>query len=213
MMVLQPGRIRAAPVKRERGIEHMKRRTVWLCVVLFVLGLVTGWTISTKRLPVQGISARTAADYLHGVIEADRTFYTQHVVERMEAMLIVNASEDWINEKTLPLPAQFLRESSRSLRLRDAPFRYRLVSLWPLNSQNAPASDHERQLLEQVVEFGEVTEGEVTLHDKRYFQAIYPDRAVSRACVSCHNAHVESPKRDFKLNDVMGGLVIEVPLE
>ena len=191
----------------------MKRRTVWLCVVLFFLGLVTGWTISTKRLPVQGISARTAADYLHGVIEADRTFYTQHVVERMEAMLIVNASEDWVNEKTLPLPAQFLREASRSLRLRDAPFRYRLVSLWPLNPQNAPASDQERQLLEQVVEFGEVTEGEVTLHDKRYFQAIYPDRAVSRACVSCHNAHVESPKRDFKLNDVMGGLVIEVPLE
>ena len=83
----------------------MKRRTVWLCVALFVLGLVTGWTLSTKRLPVQGISARTAADYLHGVIEADRTFYTQHVVERMEAMLIVNASEEWVNEKTLPLPA------------------------------------------------------------------------------------------------------------
>ena len=68
-------------------------------------------------------------------------------------------------------------------------------------------------MLTQVVEFGEVMEGEVTSNDKRYFQAIYPDRAVSRACVSCHNAHVESPKRDFKLNDVMGGLVIEVPLD
>ncbi len=191
----------------------MKGRIVSLCVVLFVVGLVVGWTVSTPRLPVQGIPARTVADYLHGVIEADRTFYTQHVVERMEAMLIVNASEDWINDKTLPLPAQFLRESSRSLRLRDAPFRYRLVSLWPLNPQNAPASDPERQMLEQVVEFGEVMEGTVTLNAKRYFQAIYPDRAVSRACVSCHNAHVESPKRDFKLNDVMGGLVVEVPLD
>ena len=193
--------------------ENMKKRTFALYVVLFVLGLGAGWTLNTQRPPVQGISARTAADYLHGVIEADRTFYTQHVVERMEAMLIVNASEAWITDKTLPLPAQFLREASRSLRLRDAPFRYRLVSLWPLNSQNAPASDHERQMLEQVVEFGEVMEGEVTSNDKRYFQAIYPDRAVSRACVSCHNAHTESPKRDFKLNDVMGGLVIEVPLD
>ena len=194
-------------------MEHVKKQIVALFGVIFVLGLVAGWYLGNQRLPVQGISARTVADYLHGVIEADRTFYTQHIVERMEAMLIVNASEDWINDKTLPLPAQFLRESSRSLRLRDAPFRYRLVSLWPLNSQNAPASDQERQLLEQVVEFGEVTEGEVTLNNKRYFQAIYPDRAVSRACVSCHNAHTESPKRDFKLNDVMGGLVIEVPLE
>ena len=69
-------------------------------------------------------------------------------------------------------------------------------------------------MLEQVVQFGEVMEGEVTLNDKRHFQAIYPDRAVSRACVSCHNAHVASLRSaDFKLNDVMGGLVIEVPLE
>ena len=191
----------------------MNRRTVGLYGGVLVLGMVVGWALSTQRLPVHGIPARTVADYLHGVIEADRTFYTQHIVERMEAMLIVNASEDWMHDKTLPLPAQFLREASRSLRLRDAPFRYRLVSLWPLNSRNAPGSDQERQMLEQVVKFGEVMEGEVTLNDKRYFQAIYPDRAVSRACVSCHNAHTESPKRDFKLNDVMGGLVIEVPLE
>ena len=194
-------------------MHNMNGRTVGVGVALLLLGLVSGWLLSPQRLPVQGIPARTVADYLHGVIEADRTFYTQHVVERMEAMLIVNASEDWVNEKTLPLPAQFLREASRSLRLRDAPFRYRLVSLWPLNARNAPASDQERQMLEQVVKFGEVVEGEVTLNRHRYFQAIYPDRAVSRACVSCHNAHTESPKRDFKLNDVMGGLVIEVPLD
>jgi len=147
------------------------------------------------------------------VIEADRTFYTQQIVERMEAMLIVTASEDWVKEKTLPLPVQFLREASRSLHVRDAPFRYRLISPWPINTVNAPASDQERKMLGQVVKYGEVVEGETTANNTRYFQAIYPDRAVSRACVSCHNAHPDSPKRDFKLNDVMGGLVIEVPLD
>ena len=39
---------------------------------------------------------------------------------------------------------------------------------------------------------------------KRYFMALYADKAVSQACVSCHNAHPQSPRRDFKLNDVMG---------
>ena len=43
--------------------------------------------------------------------------------------------------------------------------------------------------------------------------SIDPDHAVSRACVSYHKAHPESPKRDFKLNDAMGGLAIQVPLE
>lgn len=191
----------------------MNVRTMSLLGLMLVVGIGVGWGIRTQAPPENHIPARTAADYLHAVIEADRTFYTQHIVERMEAMLIVTASEDWVKEKTLPLPVQFLREASRSLHVRDAPFRYRLISPWPLNEINTPTSDQERQILDQVVKFGEVVEGEVMINNKRYFQAIYPDRAVSRACVSCHNAHTESPKRDFKLNDVMGGLVIQVPLE
>lgn len=191
----------------------MNGRMVGLLVLALAVGIGVGWGIRTQAPPEHFIPARTTADYLHAVIEADRTFYTQHVVERMEAMLIVTASEDWVNEKTLPLPAQFLREASRSLNIREAPFRYRLISPWPLNTNNAPASDQEQRMLARVVKFGEVVEGDVTINKKPYYQAIYPDRAVSRACVSCHNAHADSPKRDFKLNDVMGGLVIEVPLE
>ena len=178
-----------------------------------LLCLVLGWSLGSRNPTGNGISPRTVGDYLHAVIEADRTFYAQHVVERMEAMLIVTASENWKEDKTLPLPVQFLREASRSLHVREAPFRYRLISPWPLNPQNKPSSEMEQRALEQVVEYGEVVEEEVMINDKRHFKAIYPDRAVSRACVSCHNAHPESPKRNFKLNDVMGGLVIQVPLE
>jgi len=191
----------------------MTVRMMSMLGLVLCVGIGVGWGLRTQTPPEKHIPARTTADYLHAVIEADRTFYTQHVVERMEAMLIVTASEDWVNEKTLPLPAQFLREASRSLNVRHEPFHYRLISAWPINADNAPASDQEREMLERVVEFGEVVESEVMVNQERYFQAIYPDRAVSRACVSCHNAHSESPKHDFKLNDVMGGLVIEVPLD
>jgi hypothetical protein len=53
----------------------------------------------------------------------------------------------------------------------------------------------------------------VTSGRQQYFQAIYPDLAVSPACIDCHNSHLLSPKRDFKLNDVMGGITITIPLE
>ncbi len=43
--------------------------------------------------------------------------------------------------------------------------------------------------------------------------AIYADRAVSSSCVACHNSHPHSSKTDFSMHDVMGGLVIEIPLE
>ncbi len=191
----------------------MIARTWVVASLIGLLCLGIGWSLGTQQSIPTGISARTVGDYLHAVIESDRTFYAQHVVERMEAMLIVTASENWREDKTLPLPVQFLREASRGLHIRDAPFRYRLISLWPLNPRNKAASEEEQRALKQVVEYGDVVEDEVMLSGKRYFQAIYPDRAVSRACVSCHNSHPEGPKRDFKLNDVMGGLVIQVPLE
>ncbi len=189
----------------------MNYKIVLLLCLVGVGGFVIGWSLGTNTAPTEGVPARTVADYLHAVIEADRTFYTQHVVERMEAMLIVTASERWREEHSLPLPAQFLREASRSLHIRGAPFRYRLVSPWPINPSHAVESDEEKRALDQIVEYGEIVEGKVFLNQKPYFKAIYPDRAVSAACVSCHNAHPKSPKRDFKLNDVIGGLEILIP--
>ena len=47
----------------------------------------------------------------------------------------------------------------------------------------------------------------------KYFTAIYPDVGVAPACVSCHNEHKDSPRSDFKIGDVMGGVVIRIPVK
>ena len=162
-----------------------------------------------------GIPPETVADYLHSVIEADRTFYSIHVVERLQKGGGTKAAENWRAEKNLlPLPAQFLLESSELAAKTGSKVRYRLISLWPINPHNAPDSQSEKQGLEVLREHPErsVT-GTVKVGDHTYFQAIYADRAVSKSCIDCHNAHPESSKKDFKMHDVMGGLVIEIPLE
>lgn len=38
------------------------------------------------------------------------------------------------------------------------------------------------------------------------------DIAVAPACISCHNGHTDSPRSDFKMGDVMGGVVVRIPL-
>jgi hypothetical protein len=192
---------------------ELTRQHFLILIPTAIASLIIGVGIGMKLSPTEGIPVRVVADYLHAVLQADRTFYAQHVVERMEAMLIVNATENWREDHTLPLPAQFFKESSRGLQVRGKPFRYRLISLWPINQENAPESEKDRQALERVINFGEVVEQEIEFEQRKYYQAIFPDRAVSRACVNCHNAHKESPKRDFKMNDVMGGLEILIPLD
>ena len=162
-----------------------------------------------------GIPPETVADFLHSVIESDRTFYTIHVVERLQKQGAAVAAETWRADKTsLPLPAQFLHEANDLAGMTGSRVRYRLISLWPINPHNGPASDPERAGLEAVMRQPErAATGTVMLDGQQYFRAIYADRAVTQACVGCHNAHPRSPKRDFKVPDVMGGLVIEIPLK
>ncbi len=178
------------------------------------LALVGTLSAISEAADLPGISPETVADYLHAVIEADRTFYTIHVVERMRKLGGTQASESWRKDKaTLPLPAQFLREANDLATMTGSKVRYRLMSLWPINPQNGPADETERQNLEAVRNHPEQSAtNTITIDSQRYFQAIYADRAVTEACIRCHNAHPQSSKKDFKIDDVMGALVIEIPL-
>lgn len=193
------------------------------------IGLVAGaiivvggyWGISleakdsgAKTAAQAGIPAERVADLIHTVIQADRTFYTVHVVERLQERGVVVASENWREAKTLPLPAQFLQESARLAANTPARVAYRLISLWPINKQNGPKTEAEQKGLWETSQHPDRTYTEVVLNGRDlYLQAIYADRAVSQACIGCHNAHQDSPRRDFKMNDVMGGLMISIQLE
>lgn len=156
----------------------------------------------------------TVTDYIHAVIEADRDLYTRHVVERMQAKGIVVASENWEEMNTLPLPAQLLMESGRHVGKKGLKMQYRLISLWPINKRNIATNALESIGLGTILTHpNRPYTGVTRVADKRYYEAVYADLAVTQACIGCHNAHPDSPKRDFKLNDVMGAIVISIQLE
>jgi hypothetical protein len=181
-----------------------------LGVTLCVLG---GWgTGFADKESAGSVPIETVADYIHAVLASDRTFYTVHVVERMQRRGVIEASENWRSASALPLPAQFFQESSNLAALTGVKVRYRLISLHPINKQSAPGSEFERTALEAVMAHPEQPyKGQVREGGARYFQAVYADHAVSPVCVSCHNADPRSPKHDYKLHDVMGGVLISIP--
>lgn len=159
-----------------------------------------------------GVPLETVVDYLHAVLASDRTFYTVHVVERMQQRGVIEAAEEWRSKNVLPLPAQFFQESSNLAALTGVPVQYRLISLHPINKQSGPSTDFERKGLEAVMaEPDRPFKGFITEGETRRFAALYADRAVSPVCVSCHNAHPASPKHDYKLNDVLGAVWISIP--
>ncbi len=161
----------------------------------------------------KGIPAGLAADFIHAVVEAGRTTYSKQVVEHLTRQGALNASENWEQDQTLLLPAQFLSMSSKTSNSRGIGMKYRLMSLWPLNNHNAPRSQNEKLGLEEVVKNPDQPFTWIVPREGRwYFEAIYPDIAISITCVICHNNHPNSPKTDFKVGDVMGGIIIDLPL-
>lgn len=175
-----------------------------------------------------GLEPKAVADMLHAVMAADRTNYTKTIVNRLvkeQKVTIVNpetsepepfkASEQWKSEHgKVPLPAQMFRMGAEAVNAKNMGFTYGLLSKWPINKQHKPKSDVEVKGLDFIDENGgkEPFYGEETLGGKTYFTAIYADVGVADACVDCHNDHKDSPKTDFKLGDVMGGIVIRIPL-
>jgi len=54
---------------------------------------------------------------------------------------------------------------------------------------------------------------EEELGGRSFFTAVYAERAALTSCVDCHNLQPGSPRRDWKTGDVMGAVVVRVPLE
>ena len=162
-----------------------------------------------------GIEPRAMADALHAVMSSDRTVYTRLVVNRLQNDEgVIKASEHWKDDKALPLPAQMFRYGAEMAAQSNDTFTYSLQSLWPVNTQNAPRTEAEKVGLKHVADHvGENYYTTETLGGQAYFTAVYADTAVAPACVSCHNDHKDSPRTDFKLGDVMGGVVIRIPVK
>jgi hypothetical protein len=189
----------------------LKSLTVGIASLLVLAFVYLG--ISSGAKDCGGIPAEKVADMVHAVVESNRTFYTAHVVERLQTKGAIVASENWRSEKTLPLPAQFLQESARIAVNSKTKIGYKLIGLWPINKNNGPKTDAEQKGLIETLQNPNRPYTEVIMNGPdAYLMAIYADRAIAQACVGCHNAHQDSPRHDFKQNDVMGAIMITIPL-
>lgn len=175
---------------------------------------VLSLSISTSSAYAEGgWSYQKIADSLHMVMESDRTVYTRLIINRLQNKeKVIKASEHWKDDKALVLPAQMFRYGSEMVAEKGANFSYSLLSLWPINSQNAAKTDVEKEGLEATAETGQPFYKEETLGGKKYFTAFYPDKAIAKACISCHNDHKDSPRSDFKMGETMGSVVIRIPM-
>jgi hypothetical protein len=100
-----------------------------------------------------------------------------------------------------PLPAQFLRETAKSLEKNPSPLSLYLGSDYPIN----PANRFEGAQLERFQILRRNREPQFFyMADTRLQVGMFEDVAFAEPCIQCHNQHPQSPKGDWAMQDVMG---------
>lgn len=162
-------------------------------------------------------ATQKTADRIYAVIQANRMDYSQTIIDKLSnEQQHISLGEHWVQDKALPLRAQISQVDLTQHEINAthaADISYSLQSLWAINHDNFPQSNKEREGLIYVLNHpGENYYTTVELEGVKYFMAVYPDHAVSPACVQCHNHNTNSPKQDFAVGDLMGGVVVRIPL-
>jgi adenylate cyclase len=120
--------------------------------------------------------------------------------------------EDWENPEVEkgPLPALFLRKTAANLQKTSVPLSLFLGSDAPINPDNKFQG-------RQVEAFSAIKQERIPQYfyaeDTKQYTAMFPDPASPQGCVDCHNEHPDSPKVDWKLNDIMGATTWQYPKE
>jgi hypothetical protein len=193
-----------------------------LVALLIVLALATrGAGSNSATNPSEAstsngaISPQNQADSLHFVIAADREIYCRTYVARQTGDApSPNASASGKPGESWPLPCEMFRRAAESIQSKGAEFSYALRSLHPIDPRNGPQTELEQRGLAFVTSHPTQNYyGQEMLGGRRYFTAVYPDIPAVAACVDCHNRRSASIPQRYQVGEVMGGIVVRVPLE
>jgi hypothetical protein len=183
-------------------------RALLAFVLIALLAGVYLFVNAPPALPEGEASARkklTARDLLE-ICAAEnavvRELYTKSIVEAGQKAGL-KFDEKWEEAKVDagPLPALFLRETAKSLAKAPSPLGLFLGSDAPINKANRFAGVQE-DAFQQMRR--DRSPRHFFMEDVKANTAMFPDLAVVQACVDCHNRHVDSPKHDWKVGDLMG---------
>jgi class 3 adenylate cyclase len=178
----------------------------FLLVFLLLLGLPIAVWLDLTHLTDDMVHGQ--AEELNLMITDIRSYYTQNVVGRIlegpKTMTVV--SENYMNiPGAVPIPATLSIELSNIINKNQRNISYRFISDYPFKNRKPHIFDsvefNALKLLRKQPDQQLVYVSWEGLNNKT--RLITP--VVMRdTCVSCHNSHPDSPKRDWKIGDVRG---------
>ena len=197
----------------------MKKNLFWN-FILPVLGvilaslLLMAWIMPVLMKENSENEALIAAQNTVTQFKTLRAYYTKNVIKKVLGKGGLAPSFDHHGDPDkVPLPATMIHDLSQQLEKNGVALK--LYSAYPFpNRASRRLDDFGREAWEQLTRNPDQpffrTE---TLDGVPTVRVGIADRMVADACVACHNSRPDTPKNDWKLNDVRGVLEVAVPID
>ncbi|MEE9604659.1 MAG: methyl-accepting chemotaxis protein [Candidatus Scalindua sp.] len=160
-------------------------------------------------------STLKAAEIATIQIVEDRKQYTKNIIGKLkkDGVVEVHPNRDYAEiDGGIPLPATFVQEVSSVINEKGV-YSYDLLSKWNINKEKGLSTDFEREAFDHLYSNKGKVFSRFMVHNSIYtLRYATSDIASAEGCVNCHNNHEGSPKKDFKLGDVMGVLIVNIPI-
>jgi len=199
------------------GTVHWGVGTKLLAITMppvVVVILLATWAVYERSAASLEQKLTARAESIHAQIMADREYYASVVVPRILELGGTLAAQYHDVRGVLPLPATFVREASEIVATQHGGYTAQLISPWAINKDQGLKDQFQREAFAALAmnpdeHFSRIN----TVAGRTWMRVLMADRASAQSCVGCHNAHPESPRHDFKLHDLMGGLEVIIPVD
>ena len=166
-----------------------------------------------QKKAVERQAVKTAESVVAQML-ATRSVYTKDVVGKLQSDGVdIEFGPDFREHKRhAPLPATMVHLISDEVN-KQGLYTIDLISPWAINAAKLPAAGWETESTDALKLDPSSPQSKIDStggNSRLLYMAA--DFASTPACVSCHNALPESPKRDYELGDMMGSLVVTIPL-
>jgi methyl-accepting chemotaxis protein len=182
--------------------------------LLFAVGVIVAiWAIPAAYEANARGEAINAARKTVEQFKTIRAYYTKNVIKKVLAESSLKPSFNHKTEpKGVPLPAtmihdlsELLAEKGTTLKLY-SPFPFpnrqaRGLDDFGTNAWKALENNPDQPFVESFLRDGET-----------WIRVGIADTMASEVCVGCHNSHPQTPKNDWKLNDLRGVLEVSIPI-
>jgi len=143
-----------------------------------------------------------------------RKYYTQNVVKKILGRDGLKGSVNHKNEKdSFPFPATMVHDLSELMQEQGTSLK--LYSPYPFpNRKDRQLDNFGQQAWNSLSNDPDIEFSQTEETDKGTFVRVaIADTMVSAVCVTCHNSHPDTPKADWKLNDLRGVLEVKVNID